>query len=192
MLYNKYINILGGVFLNPRIKRGQILKELRKQKKIKQSELAEMLGITQQAYQRYEYGTSEPNADGLILLANFYNVSVDYLLDRETQEIADFKDVLNDLNLSEDNEKDVIDKYMSLPDGTRAVLFNILVQLGEAAKGKQQQIHNSIQQSTDRMITNRIVAFGGNNSEEEISEDEFIERYKAIKERKKREREEKK
>lgn len=69
--------------MDARTKRGQILKELRIKKGLKQSELAELLNISQQAYQRYEAGTSEPNADGFTILANFYGVTIDYLLDRE-------------------------------------------------------------------------------------------------------------
>lgn len=173
--------------MDNKIVRGQILKDLRTEKKLNQTYLANMLGISLTAYQKYEHGIAEPNFDNLLKLADFYGVTTDYLLGREP-----LPDPFADLNLNRDNEKDVIEKYMSLSDETRAVLLDILIQLGEAAKGKQQQIHNSIQQSSDRMITNRIVAFGGNNAEEEISENEFIERYKAIKERKKREREEKK
>ncbi len=56
----------------------------------------------------------------------------------------------------------------------------------EQSEQKPQQI------KTGRMLHQKIVAFGGDNSEEEISEDELIERFKAIKERKKREKEEKK
>ena len=40
-------------------KRGQILKELRVNKGLKQTDIAEMLGITPQAYQRYEYGETK-------------------------------------------------------------------------------------------------------------------------------------
>lgn len=69
--------------MDTRVKRGQILKELRTKKGLKQSDLAELLKISQQAYQRYESGTSEPNADGFTILANFYGVTIDYLLDRE-------------------------------------------------------------------------------------------------------------
>lgn len=69
--------------MEARVKRGQILKELRIKKGLKQSDIADLLQITQQAYQRYESGTSEPNADGFTTLANFYGVTVDYLLDRE-------------------------------------------------------------------------------------------------------------
>lgn len=69
--------------MDTKTKRGQILKELRTKRGLKQSDLADLLKISQQAYQRYEAGASEPNADGFTMLANFYGVTIDYLLGRE-------------------------------------------------------------------------------------------------------------
>ena len=69
--------------LDMKVKRGQILKELRKQKSLNQSALAEFMGVSVQAYQKYEYGTAEPTFDSLCKLADFYSVSTDYLLGRE-------------------------------------------------------------------------------------------------------------
>ena len=62
--------------------RGLILKILREEKKLNQADVAAFLGVSQQAYQRYENGSSEPNADGFIKLADYYNVSVDFLFGR--------------------------------------------------------------------------------------------------------------
>jgi len=69
-----------------RIKRGQILKDLRKRRGLTQTDISKLLEISQQAYQRYETGISEPNSDGLTTLANFYGVTVDYLLARDVNE----------------------------------------------------------------------------------------------------------
>ncbi len=60
------------------------LKKLRTDRKITQNELACMLGITQQAVARWENGKSEPDAANLNWLANYYQVSVDYLLGNDT------------------------------------------------------------------------------------------------------------
>lgn len=56
------------------------LKELRKEKKLTQSDVAKHLGISIQAYSHYELGTAEPTIDNLIKLAKYYDVSVDYLI----------------------------------------------------------------------------------------------------------------
>lgn len=46
----------------------------------KQIELAELLGITRQSIGQYADGTSLPPVDKIIELANYYNVSTDYIL----------------------------------------------------------------------------------------------------------------
>ncbi len=48
-----------------------------------QKQLAEMLGIAQPSYIRYENGTSEPTQENLVKLADIFGVSVDYLLGRD-------------------------------------------------------------------------------------------------------------
>lgn len=48
-----------------------------------QKETAEAIGMTPNAYQKYELGTSEPNLAKLVFLADLFNVSLDYLLCRD-------------------------------------------------------------------------------------------------------------
>ena len=59
------------------------LLELRKQNHKTQQELAKMLGMAHTSYLSYEKGVNEPNIKNLIKLADFYNVSLDYLVGRE-------------------------------------------------------------------------------------------------------------
>lgn len=58
------------------------LKELRANKNVSQKKVAEELGISDRNYQRYEYGVVEPSASNLIALADYFNVSIDYLVGR--------------------------------------------------------------------------------------------------------------
>lgn len=58
------------------------LKELRQDNQKTQKELADFLGITERSYQRYEAGDREPDIRGLNKLADYYKVTVDYLLGR--------------------------------------------------------------------------------------------------------------
>lgn len=63
--------------------------ELRKEKKLTQSDLAEVLGISRQAYSNYEAGKRQPDNETMLKLAEYYNVSVDYLLGRnENNELS--------------------------------------------------------------------------------------------------------
>lgn len=61
---------------------GERLKALRKKRKVQQKELAEHLGISVRGYQFYESEDNEPNIKMLIALADFYDVSIDYLVGR--------------------------------------------------------------------------------------------------------------
>ena len=58
------------------------LKELRKKKGISQLRLATDLNTTQNTISRYETGEREPGIDDLIKIADYFNVSVDYLIGR--------------------------------------------------------------------------------------------------------------
>ena len=47
-----------------------------------QKQIAEILGVSQNTYSQYEIGVLNYPIDALIKLADFYNVSIDYLLGR--------------------------------------------------------------------------------------------------------------
>lgn len=57
-----------------------ILRELREDKSLNQSDIAKYLGTTQQVYSRYETGENEIPVRYIISLAKYYNVSTDYIL----------------------------------------------------------------------------------------------------------------
>ena len=83
------------------------LKVLRKQNNITQEELSKILHTTQQTYARYELGTSEPTIETLIKLADYYNVSLDYLVDRQFN---------NDVGYLSVDDKNFVKMYLSLDD----------------------------------------------------------------------------
>lgn len=58
------------------------VKALRKEQGLKQAEMAEILGIKERSYQCYEYRERYPDFPGLIAIADFFNVSLDYLVGR--------------------------------------------------------------------------------------------------------------
>ena len=61
---------------------GERLKSLRKGKSIKQVEMAKLLNVTDRHYQRMEYGKVDVPLAKVIALANYLNVSIDYLVGR--------------------------------------------------------------------------------------------------------------
>lgn len=58
------------------------IRELREDHDLTQREVAEMLGMSQKGYSKYETGTNDIPTAVLIKLADFYKTSVDYLLGR--------------------------------------------------------------------------------------------------------------
>ena len=58
------------------------LKELRKKKGLSQQRLAMELNVNQNTISRYETGEREADYKTLIMLADYFNVSIDYLLER--------------------------------------------------------------------------------------------------------------
>lgn len=64
------------------MKLAERLKELRKEKDLRQEHVAVALNISMSAYCNYEQGKREPVASVLCRMADYYDVSVDYLLGR--------------------------------------------------------------------------------------------------------------
>lgn len=102
------------------------LSEIRKSRGYTMKAVAEAIEMKPDTYRNYESGRLEPNLKTLQKLADFYGVTTDYLLGREP-----LPNPFADLNLSEDDEKEVIEKYLSLPPEIRAMMMNVLRQLGE-------------------------------------------------------------
>ena len=58
------------------------LREIREDRDIKQKDVAKYLNVSQNTYSQYETGVISLTAEILIKLSNYYNVSIDYLLDQ--------------------------------------------------------------------------------------------------------------
>ena len=79
------------------------IKELRLEKGINMAQVAKELNIPYTTYVNYEKGDREPNSEMLVLLANYFNVSVDYLIGRSDlrdQELKLKSPIIADNNVS--------------------------------------------------------------------------------------------
>ncbi len=65
------------------------LKLCRKESNSTQRQVAEAIGTSEQNYQRYERGSQQPTLSVLIALAEYFNVSLDYLTGR-----SDYPDII--------------------------------------------------------------------------------------------------
>nr|DAL87881.1 MAG TPA: repressor protein [Caudoviricetes sp.] len=96
---------------------GQRLKSLRESKDLSQQELADRLKINRSTYARYELGQTQPDFDTLQKLADYFDVSTDYILGRT-----------NDPSTKDDSEKGEMyffDKENVTPDEMRDALAYI-------------------------------------------------------------------
>ena len=58
------------------------LRDIREDRDIRQKDVAAVLNVSQNTYSQYETGVISLTAEVLVKLADYYGVSVDYLLDR--------------------------------------------------------------------------------------------------------------
>lgn len=60
----------------------QRLQQLREKKRISRKVLSELCGLSSDAVRRYERGEAEPTLNSLVAMAEYFDVSVDYLVGR--------------------------------------------------------------------------------------------------------------
>ena len=84
------------------------LKQIRKSRNVTQNQVSAMLEISTRNYQSFEYGECKPSFDTLIALAEYFDVSLDYLVGRidenkveceSTKEISGKNQILNHSHL---------------------------------------------------------------------------------------------
>lgn len=108
------------------------LKFLRRSRGLTQKQFADALGLTQQAVSQWERDDAEPRLAALKDIANFYNVTTDFLLDNKKHETVFTKAELN-----------LIEKYRQLTDNDKSVVDTILDKFQQAFAGRQLMIDQS-------------------------------------------------
>lgn len=86
---------------------GERLRKLRNERNLTQKEIAKILGIPRGTYAHYEINKRTPDFDLLKETADYYNVSLDYLLDRTN---------VKDYGLSDDSERDIVKRLYKILD----------------------------------------------------------------------------
>lgn len=102
------------------------IKNLRKQKKQTQQNIADLLGVRRSTYGEYERGKILPPMDKLKVLADHFNVTVDYLIGNEEQttEEIDVSDNLESALEYLKNDNDLYFKGQPLDDESRELLIS--------------------------------------------------------------------
>ena len=102
---------------------GQTIRDLRKQRKISQTELAKILQVSQQTVTAWETGNAEPSSSAISSLADYFNVTTDYLLGRPEKKDDDNVDYVA-LDKALDNARSFDGEPMD--DHDREILRGIL------------------------------------------------------------------
>ena len=83
------------------------LKELRVSENLSQNEIAKQIGLKQFTYSNYETGVTEPKIQTLIDLADYYGVSLDYLVGRNFN---------NEFGYIAEKDKDALRLFLGLTE----------------------------------------------------------------------------
>ena len=93
------------------------LKKLRNERGISQQTLAQELGITQQSVNKYENHKIEPEIATLIVLADYFGVTVDYLIGRTDE---------NGNNLGVSKSEEILWKYFRLKEKEKQCVDQVI------------------------------------------------------------------
>lgn len=94
------------------------LKKLREDRNLTQVRLSIEVEVSQELISAYELGKNKPNVDNLLKLANYFNCSTDYILDR-----TDNPAINKSLNKTKLELNNIMNKYESLSSENKK-LFN--------------------------------------------------------------------
>ena len=134
------------------------IKIVREQKNLTQKDCADIFGVTLRAWQTYEQGVSEPKYEVLCKIADFFNVTLDYLLGREKPKPK--KMTLTDAEL----EAALLEAYRTFPEDVRRDFLDHIRNAVLAERG-------DIRLITKRFITDTVSAgFGDILNDYENSE----------------------
>lgn len=107
----------------------RIITLLRKEKKLSQKQVAEDLSISQALLSHYEKGIRECGLDFVVKIADYYNVSCDYLLGRTPQRYSDITDMSDDIS---ENKKLTVSQIVNkkLINNSISLIYEYLIQTG--------------------------------------------------------------
>ena len=97
------------------------LKELREASSLTQSELGEKLGLSKSTIGNYEKGYRQPDLETLILLADYFQVTIDYLVERSIFPTFDISS----------QEEQILKIYRTIPDNKRHLIADLFAILSD-------------------------------------------------------------
>ena len=109
---------------------GQNLQKLRTSNNMTQEDLGKLINVTQSTIAYYESGKKQPSLETIVIIADYFRVSVDYLLDRigsldtssvlQTTELTQENlDLLSRLNNLTDTDRKEIESYIQFKERSK-------------------------------------------------------------------------
>ena len=126
---------------------GMRLKKIRNDNKLTQKQLSEILSITSETLSKYELNKSEPSDSIKVAIANYFDISLDYLLgaidepyplnrvslslpigasDYNVKEINEFVKYLSYKNTTSDEQKELVDKWSDLKADQKQMILQLI------------------------------------------------------------------
>lgn len=117
---------------------GEIIKNLRKQNNISQSDFATAMGYSRPLIANWERNERDPDTQALLKIANYFNVSLDYLLGREDYYGNPYYKNSNSPKSTPNSlpydEQLLLDYYRRLAPKNKTMLFNLMKNIFEEAR----------------------------------------------------------
>lgn len=107
------------------------LKELRKQKKLTQQAVSEILKIDRTTYSKYETGDSEPSIETIIKLADIFEASIDEIIGYKAKNVSmitnkEFQMIYKYRNTTQER-KNIIDELLKLENDLSNDALKIII-----------------------------------------------------------------
>lgn len=113
---------------------GKKIATLRKEMKLSQYEMAERLGISRGKLANYEQGSRQPDYETLQQIADFFDVTTDYLLGREI--VSKNESAKIESNLNDEQTNLMFDGWLEMSEEQRQEALEFMEFLKSKNKGK--------------------------------------------------------
>ena len=104
----------------------EIIRELREDHDLTQPQVARLLGTSQQYYSKYERGARELPLRHVLTLADYYQVSVEYLLGKSKYKIPPEKEILSQTFVDSCTVGQLLEQMLGLDQNRRRNLLEYL------------------------------------------------------------------
>lgn len=135
---------------------GDILMKLRKSKNLTQSDIAKILGVARTTYSSYEQNRRMPDAEIQIKIADYFDVSLDYLHGRSKNNIADTIAAHIDSNASEEDIKEIL---AYIEEKRKEHVNEEEINITEAASKGDEEVNKFVDENEDfKAVAARIMS----------------------------------